>query len=66
MVSYQQRLAAHAEMLGKLVTDLNELKRLRELVKKAELHISRRTVATVPRYRAGADRSRLPRLPRCR
>jgi hypothetical protein len=61
MDRYQEHLAAHTEMLAQLIADLNELKRLRERVKKAELQISRRTVATVPRYRAGADRSRLPR-----
>jgi hypothetical protein len=63
MVSYQERLAAHTEMLAKLVTDLNELKQLRERVKKAELSLrpSGRTAATKPRYRARADRPRLPR-----
>jgi len=63
MVSYQEHLAAHTEMLAKLIAELNELKRLRERVKKAELslHPSGRNATTRPHYRAGADQSRLPR-----
>ena len=58
MVRYQEHVAARTEMLAKLIAELNELKRLRERVKQAELSLrpSGRTAATKPRYRAGADR----------
>jgi len=57
MVRYQEHLTAHTEMLARLIAELNELKRLRERVKQAELSLrpSGRTEATKPRYRAGAD-----------
>jgi hypothetical protein len=63
MDRYQEHLAAHTEMLAQLIAELNELKRLRERVKQAELSLrpSGRTAATKPRYRAGADRPRLSR-----
>jgi hypothetical protein len=59
----QEHLAAYTEMLAQLIAELNELKRLRERVKQAELSLrpSGRTAATKPRYRAGADRPRLSR-----
>jgi hypothetical protein len=66
MVSYQEHLAAHTETLTKLVAELKELKRLRERVKKAELSLHPSGRKATPHYRAGADQSRLPRLPRCR
>jgi hypothetical protein len=37
MISYQQRLAAFTDQFAKLVAELDELERLRERVKKAEL-----------------------------
>jgi hypothetical protein len=37
MISYQRRLAAYTDQFAKLVAELDELKRLRERVKKAEL-----------------------------
>jgi hypothetical protein len=59
----QEHLAAYTEMLAQLIAELNELKRLRERVKQAELSLrpSERTEATKPRYRTGVDRSPLSR-----
>jgi hypothetical protein len=37
MISSQQRLAAYTDQFAKLVAELDELQRLRERVKKAEL-----------------------------
>jgi hypothetical protein len=37
MISYQQRLAAYTDQFAKLVAELDELERLRERIKKAEL-----------------------------
>jgi hypothetical protein len=37
MISYQRRLAAYTDQFAKLVAELDELERLRERIKKAEL-----------------------------
>jgi hypothetical protein len=73
MISSQQRLAAYTDQLGKLVAELDELKRLRDQVKKAELLLcnSRQTAEQQrarsrrkPRASSGANYYRL-RWSRC-